>query len=125
MLTKRTINIGLAATFLLCYMEWGKGNHAFVGEVLWKVITDGKNIFANLTHPVILSGLLGLAAVLYGAFANRPKVWINISGVVFLSLVVCLFLLAGALSLSWRMMGFALPFSILSFLFFKFKFYKK
>ncbi len=53
-------------------------------------LVQNENIWSAITHPVILSGLLGVCGLLYGLVVRRPGRmgrWVNIAAVTLLTLV--------------------------------------
>ena len=116
--TIRLINLGLLLAFSICYMEWGGGNSAFVFQAEYELFRTADKLLSSLTHPLILAGLIGQVLLLYSVFSKKPNRWLNTIGVLILSPVVLLVLLAGALSLNWKVIAAALPFVILSVIYF-------
>lgn len=115
---KKLINLGLFLSFFLCYLEWGGGQSIFIAQTAYELVFVQGLSWDTAVHPVILSSIIGLLAVLYAVVVNRPNRWVNILGVVLLSAVVFVFFLAGALSLNVRMIGSNLPFLVLAGVFF-------
>jgi hypothetical protein len=115
---KKLINLGLFLSFFLCYLEWGGGQSIFIAQTAYELIFVQGLSWNTAVHPVILSSILGLLALLYAVVVNKPNKWVNILGVVLLSAVVFIFFLAGALNLNVRMIGSNLPFLVLAGVFF-------
>lgn len=120
-MTLRLLNIAMLLSFLLGYMEWGGGNSAFIADVEWTVFTSGDNFLNNLFHPVILPGFVGQGLLLYAAVAKRPRKWINVTGIVLLSLIMLLILFTGVVSASLWIILSVLPFFAFAVLFFVLK----
>lgn len=100
----------------MCYMEWGGGQSGFVWDVLIKVFTDKEKLRDNLLHPVILSGLIGMLAMLYcGLTAKAPRK-VQLLTVLLPGLVVLLILLSGLLSRNVKMVLSVLPYISISLL---------
>lgn len=118
---KKLINLGLFLSFFLCYLEWGGGQSIFIAQAAYELVfVQGLSWNWNTAlHPVILSAILGLLALLYSAVVNKPIPWVNVLGVTLLSAVVLLFFLVGVLNLNVRMIGSNLPFLVLAGLFFR------
>ena len=116
--TIRLINLGLLLAFSICYMEWGGGNSAFVFQAEYELFRTADKLLSSLTHPLILAGLIGQVLLLYSIFSKTPNRLLNTIGILILSPVVLLVLLAGALSLNWKVIAAALPFVILSVIYF-------
>lgn len=88
----------LAGVFLICRMEWGQGNSAFVFELFREFFRSSQHTIETLAHPVILAGVLGLALLIYGAVARRPRRALVLAGILLPGLVAALLLLVGSLS---------------------------
>ena len=116
---KKLINLGLFLSFFLCYLEWGGGQSIFIAQTAYALVFVQGLSWDTAVHPVILSSIIGLLALLYAVVVNRPNRWVNILGVVLLSAVVFVFFLAGALSGNVWMIGSNLPFLVLVGVFFR------
>lgn len=114
----RLINIGLLLAFSICYLEWGGGNSSFIFQAEYELFSNRDKLLSSLTHPLILAGLIGQILLLYSAFKKEPHRTLNSIGILILSPVVLLALLAGMLSLNFKMIAAALPFIILSVIYF-------
>ena len=115
---KKLINLGLFLSFFLCYLEWGGGQSIFIAQAAYELVFVQGLSWNTALHPVILSCILGMLALLYSVVVNKPNRWVNVLGVVLLSVVVFIFFLAGALSGNVRMIGSNLPFLVLAGVFF-------
>lgn len=116
---KKLVNLGLFLSFFLCYLEWGGGQSIFIAQAAYELVFVQGLSWNTVLHPVILSCILGLLALLYSVVVNKPNRWVNVLGVVLLSVVVFIFFLAGALSGNLRMIGSNLPFFVLVGVFFR------
>lgn len=106
----------LIPAFLLCYMEWGGGQSGFVWDVFIKVLTEKEKLRDNLMHPVILSGLLGMLAMLYCGIAAHPPRKVQLITLLLPGIVVLLILLSGLLSQNVKMVLSAFPYITISLL---------
>jgi len=116
--TLRIINLGILLAFSICYLEWGGGNSSFIFQAEYELFSNRDKLLSSLTHPIILAGLIGQILLLYSIFSKKPNRWLNTTGILVLSPVVLLALLAGVLSFNWKMIAAALPFVILSVIYF-------
>ena len=116
---KKLVNLGLFLSFFLCYLEWGGGQSIFIAQAAYELVFVQGLSWNTALHPVILSCILGMSALLYSVVVNKPNRWVNVLGVVLLSVVVFIFFLAGALSGNVRMIGSNLPFLVLAGVFFR------
>lgn len=119
---KVIVNIGLVIAFSICYMQWGNNNSAFIAQVEYQLLFKEKNILQAVTHPLIAAGLIGQLLLLYSAIAVKAKKIIPVIAIALLSLVVLLILVAGILSVNYKMILSTIPFITLSvFFFYKFR----
>ena len=109
----RFINIGLLLTFSLGYMEWGQGYSSYIFEITAKLFSNWHDLLQSLVNPLILAGLAGHIILIWCAFQEKPNRKLNIAGILILTPVIALVLLAGALSGNWKMILSALPFTAL------------
>ncbi len=116
--TRRLINIGILVTFSICYLEWGGGNSSFIFQVEYELFRKTDDLLSSLTHPLILAGLAGQILLLYSIFSKKPKRIFNSIGILILSPVVLLAFLAGMLSMNLKTIVSALPFIVLSVIYF-------
>jgi len=116
--TLQLINLGILLAFSICYLEWGGGNSSFIFQAEYELFRKTDDLLGSLTHPLILAGLIGQILLLYSIFKKTPNRLLNSIGVLILSPVVLLALLGGVLSLNWKVIAFALPFVILSVIYF-------
>lgn len=114
----RFINIALIFAFMLCYTEWGKGYSAFIFQLEYELFFKTANLKDGLSHPLILAGLAGQLSLLYTSFTNGRPVWLNMAGILFLSMIVLLFLLVGILSANVKIILSTLPFISLAVVYF-------
>ncbi len=114
----RLVNLGILLAFSICYLEWGGGNSSFIFQAEYELFKKTDDLLGSLTHPLILAGLIGQILLLYSIFSKKPNRRLNTIGVLVLSPVVLLALLAGVLSLNWKMITAALPFVILTVIYF-------
>lgn len=118
---RKLLLAGLILAFSLCYTEWGADHSAFIFEIEFQFFGDLRNNISAFAHPLILAGLLGQLGLIYGIIVPNPRIWIIGACLVFLSLVVGIFLVAGLLSLNFKIIGSTLPFFILSLLWLRLK----
>lgn len=116
--TLRLINIGLLIAYSLCYLEWGGGNSSFIFQAEYDLLSDRDKLLSSLTHPLILAGLTGQILLLYSIFKKTPNRLLNTIGILILSPVILLALLAGVLSFNMKIVASTLPFVILSVIYF-------
>ena len=113
----RLLNIGLLIAFQFCYLEWP--NHSmFVYQVEYEIFAKAESLSSNLTHPIILLGLINQILLLLGAFLSNFSKKINNMAVLLLSILVLFFFFIGILSLNYKIMASTTPFLILAGIYF-------
>jgi len=112
----KLINIGLLLAFSILYMEWGRGQSAYVFEVEYDLLFRKKNLLESITHPVILFGLTG-QLLLLGSVIKRNR-FLNLAGVLLLSAVAILISAAALSGMNLKMLLLAAPFLSLMVLYF-------
>lgn len=113
----RLLNIGLLIAFQFCYLEWP--NHSmFVYQVEYEIFAKAENLLTNITHPIILLGLINQILLLLGAFLSNFSKKINNMAVLLLSILVLFFFFIGILSLNYKIMASTTPFLILAGIYF-------
>lgn len=116
--TFKWLNLFMLLGFSFCYLEWGKDQSIFAGQLLFDLLLGRQLSWETLTHPVILSGLTGQACLLYAILVKRPVRWINLVAVILLSLLVLFLLFIGILAANPRMILSDIPFLVAAGLFF-------
>ena len=106
---QRLLNIGILLSFLVCYLEWGRGNSAFVAQVEYQILV-GRPEVANFAHPMIAIPALGQLVVLYTLFQKTPSRRLTSVGIVLMGVLVLLLALIGVLSTNARIGASTLPF---------------
>ncbi|MCA0383180.1 MAG: hypothetical protein LCH58_13515 [Bacteroidetes bacterium] len=110
----KVLRVGLLLAFLCLYLEWGKGQHAFVAQLEWQTITLQKDTVNTLMHPLVLLPFLGQLLMLYAVFASKPRRWQTRTSIVLMGTLAFMILLVGGLSLHWKVILSALPFWIIA-----------
>ena len=110
---QRLLNAGILLSFLLCYLEWGGGNSAFVAQVEYHVLL-GKPEAQNFAHPMIAIPFLGQLLVLFTLFQRTPSRRLTSLGVILMAVLVLLLALIGVLSKNPRIGLSILPFLTLA-----------
>ncbi len=113
----RLINLGLLLAFSICYMEWGLDKSMFVFQGEYEIFCKQEGFWQTITHPLILAGLIGQLLLLWCAIRKAPNKRLNWLGIIILSPVVLLILLAGMLSFNVKMLFSTLPYIALCVVF--------
>jgi hypothetical protein len=115
---RRLLNIFLLLTFQIGYLEWPPQHSMFVFEAAYEILSKTETLFSNLTHPIILLGLLAQLVLFMAAIVPKSNKKINAVGIVILGLLMLLFLLISLLSKNIKMFAAALPYLIISVYYF-------
>lgn len=116
---QRLLYIALALFPLLCYMEWGGSQAAFLYEAEYEVLFHAKTPGQTFSHPLVFLPLAGQFILLIAACLKKPNRRMAVAGQLMLSLLVALILVAGLLSLNIRMILSTAPFIIASVIFYR------
>jgi len=117
------INIALWLTFQCCGFVW-KNKITCIPQLEFQLFSESQSIVANLSHPLIILGILGQIMLLMHAFRRRWNRTLNTITVIMLALIVGFLMLVGFITQQWTMVGMQLPF-LLSICIYFFYAYKK
>lgn len=107
---KQICAAGLFISFFLGYLEWGKDSSAFVYEGFIEVVSNSKGLRSNFTHPLIVLPLIGEIIFITGVFNSQLQNKWLITALVLTGLLYVMILLAGVLSLNFKMILSATPY---------------
>jgi hypothetical protein len=99
-------------------MEWGNGNSAFMAEAAYQLLFKNPLSLGDLLHPLVLTGLAGQILLGYAALSKLPRKLPAAIGILSLSIMVLIILLAGMLAMNIKMILSTLPFIGLSIFYF-------
>jgi len=108
---KKLLNACLLLSSCIGYLEWGKGNFAFLFQVEYELLFGSKDS-QNFLHPFVLVPLLGQLLLLVTLFQKVPARALTYTGLASLSLLILFIFLIGALTPNFRMLLSTLPFII-------------
>ena len=110
---------------MICYLEWGQRS-AFLFQMEYEIFFSGKNAADNLLHPAIFLPLSGQLFLLFALFQKRPDRRFILTGIILLSLLVLLILLAGILARNPRTVLSTMPFiGIAAFFIFRYRSFRR
>ena len=107
---KKFLNICLLLSSLIGYLEWGKGNHAFIFQTEYDLIFGASHGSATYMHPFVLLPLIGQLLLLVTVFQKIPSKVLTITGLICLSLLMLFIFFIGLLSVNARILVCSLPF---------------
>lgn len=114
---KRFLNVTLLIAFQFCYLEWPK-HTMFVFEAEQEIFSKPENWATNITHPIILIGLLTQIILLLAAILPNFNRKINTLAVLLLGILVLFFFVIGFISLNYKIALSTLPYLIIMVLYF-------
>lgn len=107
---KRVINICLILTFLIGYLEWGKGDHIFLFQAEAEIFLKMKSDPLSVLHPFIIIPFCGQVMLLFTAFQQNPGRFLTFAGLACLSLFILFLFFIGIASLNLKILLSTLPF---------------
>ncbi|MBL0355418.1 MAG: hypothetical protein IPP72_00340 [Chitinophagaceae bacterium] len=113
---KRLLNILLLFTFLLGYLEWGKGNHLFIFQAEAEIFQKAATGIQSILHPFILIPFLGQLIIIYTIFQKQPGRLLTLVGLACLSLIMLFLLFIGIVSFNSKIVASTIPFLIVGIL---------
>jgi hypothetical protein len=122
---KRLLNICLFLLFLIGYLEWGKGHHAFIIQMESEIFLKAKNDLKSILHPLILIPFCGQILLIITFFQKEVSRILSLTGLTCLSLFILLLLFVGLISLNIRIVGSTLPFIITAIFVLKYNWRKR
>lgn len=108
---KRIINLCLLLSFQFCYLEW-PNNSIYIYQAEIDIFSKTESLIDNLSHPIILLGLIPQIIILLSVFIGSFNKKINTIAVLLLSLLVLFFFLIGLLALNYKIAVSTIPFLI-------------
>lgn len=110
---RRILNSTLLVAFQFCYLEWPPNNSLFIFQSELEIASKTDKLINNLSHPVILAGLVAQIILLLGVFYPKLNKKVNLVGVVLLFLLVFLFFIVGIFSKNYKITCSTLPYLVL------------
>lgn len=109
---KKLINIALLLTSLIGYLEWGKGQHAFLFQVELDLLLKARGSTETFMHPLVFAPLIGQVIILFTLFQKEPGRKLTLFGLACLSTIMLMIFFIGLISLNVRIAGSATPFVV-------------
>lgn len=112
----KTINLLLALTSLIGYLEWGDNNHMFLFQGEYEIITKLFSDPTSVIHPFILMPLVGQILLLVTLFQKKPSRILTLAGLIGIGILLLFIFILSLLSFNWKVMLSTLPFLITGFI---------
>lgn len=106
---KSILYLLLILGFSCCYMTWGVNQTAFVFQVEYLVFTEKDHITSNFSNPLILAGSLAQLILVLAIFHLIKNKYVIMFAIGMLDIIVLLILLAGLLTVNWKIIISTLP----------------
>jgi phosphatidylserine synthase len=111
---RRVLNLTLLLAFQFCYLEWPPKNSMFIFQGEIEIATKTESLINNITHPVILAGLIAQILLIFGVLYPKFNKKANTLGVFLIFLLVFLFFIVGIFSKNYKIICSTLPYLALS-----------
>ncbi|MEO9484268.1 MAG: hypothetical protein ABJG47_12505 [Ekhidna sp.] len=112
----KLLNMGLIATSLLVYFEWGGDHSTFLLLLEWELASKLFVDPVSVLHPFTVLPLFGQILLLFTLFQNQPSRKLSLIGMLFLGFLIYFVLFIGVLALNIKISLLATPYVIVSFL---------
>lgn len=112
---KKILNILLIITSLIGYLEWGQNNSQFLFQIETELFIKLFSDTTSIIHPLILIPLAGQILLIISLFQAEPGKWLSFIGIGSIGILFLFILLAGILSMNFKIILSSLPFLIISF----------
>jgi hypothetical protein len=109
---RKLLNICLLLSSLVGYLEWGKDNSAFLGEMEYHLLSEIDGLTDGLTHPFVIIPLLGQLLLIITLFQKTPSKAFTLTGLICLSLIMVFIFIIGLMSMNMKIALSAVPFII-------------
>ena len=93
--TQKIINIALIISFLVCYMQWGRGRGEFIFQVEYDLLFRAEKSMDTLLHPFVLLPFCGQLILLFTLFQKRPGHWLSTLGLALMATLVLMLVFVG------------------------------
>ncbi len=113
---KRILNILLLLASLIGYLEWGGGNHAFLGQAEYELLFKKAPESATFLHPFVLVPLCGQLLLLITVFQKETKRILTFIALACLSLIMVFLFVIGLMSGNVKVALSAVPFIVIGVL---------
>lgn len=112
---KRILNTCLLLTFLIGYLEWGKGSHLFIFQGEAEVFSKALKEPFSVLHPFILIPFFGQLMLLFSIFQKIPSRFLSLAGLACLGLLMIFLFFIGVSVPNFKILGSTIPFIITGF----------
>lgn len=114
MMVKKALNLSLVLASLIGYLEWGKGQSAFLFQAEALLLEKAFDHPASLIHPFTLLPLFGQVALLATLLQKEVGMTLTSFGIAGLGVLLAFMFVVGLISLNPRILLSTLPFLVLA-----------
>ena len=115
-LMKKILNALLILTSLLGYLEWGKDQHMFLGQMEYDILFQHSPNTDTFLHPFVLVPLLGQLLLLITLFQKTPNRILTFTGLGCLGVLLVFIFIIGVMGGHIKTALSAVPFIIVAIL---------
>ncbi len=108
---KKILNLCLLLSSLLGYLEWGGGQHSFLGQAEFELLF-GSSTTDNFAHPFVLIPLAGQLLLFITLFQKTPSRILTYIGLGSLSLLLLFMFAIGIMSMNFKIIASVIPFIV-------------
>lgn len=108
----KLLNFCLLLSSLVGYLEWGKDNSAFLGEMEFHILSEIDGLTDGLTHPFVIIPMVGQLLLIVTLFQKTPSKVLTLTGLVCLSMIMVFIFFIGLMSMRLPIALSAVPFIV-------------
>lgn len=111
---QKILNLLLIVFSLAGYLEWGNGNHSFLFQAEWEVLSKIFSDPFSVIHPFTIIPMAGQLLLITTLFQKKPGKWLTYSGIGSIAILLLFILFIGIISLNIKIAASTLPFLAIS-----------
>jgi len=111
---RKLLNLSLILTSLIGYLEWGKGQSAFLFQAEAQVLSMALSDPVAVIHPFTLMPVLGQIALGLTLFQRKAGKTLTYLGIAGLGVLLALMFVIGLISLNLKILSSTVPFLTLA-----------
>lgn len=116
---KKLLNLCLLLSSLLGYLEWGGGQHSFLGQAEYDLLFGSKGA-ENFAHPFVLIPLAGQLLLFITLLQKTPSRILTYIALASLSLLLLFIFFIGIMGMNIKMIASVIPFIVFGVLVIKY-----
>ncbi len=108
---QKILNLCLLLSSLLGYLEWGGGQHSFLGQAEYDLLFSSTTT-DNFAHPFVLIPLAGQLLLFITLFQKTPSRILTYTGLASLNLLLLFIFAIGIMAMNFKMIASVIPFIV-------------